>query len=808
MVNRSNLRLRKIWGDLWANEMRSLMAILAMAIGIFGVGSILSAYAILNREIDANFMRTTPASIKLFVEDADDALVELLMAQPEVAEVELRRSLRPRIQLNNGNWLPFRLYVINDFEKMRLATFTPEAGSWPPATGEILLERSSVNIQMIELGERLTIAPSSGASGAPSQLTISGIVHDPAQAPGWQDGLDYGYITMETLALLGEEPGFNEVHLLVSGDRLNEARNNAIALDLRSIVESNGYTLSSVTVPIPGKHPHTDQMDSLLFLLQAFGILTLVLSGVLVATIIGALIKQQVRQIGAMKAIGGRVSQIAGIYFGMVLLLGCVALLLGTPLAVSAGNGIAQFTATLLNFEILDNTIPVWVFVVQIGVGLTVPLLAAAIPIMAGTRVTVREAIGDFNVGNIRFGSGRFDQLMLQVRGINRPLLLAIRNTFRRRTRLLLIVLILAIGGATFMSAVNINRSWLNTIGIAFGQRLYDFRLELNQPYPVEQVESALATVPEIIAVESWNSGIVVEELPDGSDGLRFNLSALPAETEMINLALIQGRWLRPDDTNGLVINHELYFDDHTDIETGDSVTLRINGEPMEWEVIGVVQEIGAPRRGLGTPAYAYVNLDRFNMLTGENGTTTSLRIKTAGQDAAYLNGVQPLIDQALANAGVGVKDLQASSTGRLILENHLVVIVGFLMMMAILIAAVGALALTAMISINIIERAREIGMMRSVGASSLSVLQVVMVEALVIGLLSWIGAALIARPLSTRLGNTAGWIFIRAELNHIFSIPTMWIWLILIVVISLGASFYPAWNAARLSVREVLEYE
>ncbi len=801
----SRLRLRKIWADLWANELRSLMGILAIAIGLFGFGSIMSAYGILNREIDANYMGTTPASTKLFVTEADQSLVDTIEAMPEVAAVELRRTLRPRIQLDDANWLPFRLFVVDDFDAMRVATFTSESGNWPPATGEILLERSSVNIKQLAIGDSLLMQT---PNGEPSELRVNGIVHDPAQAPGWQDGIDYGYISMATFEMLGEPPVFNELHVLAAGDQLNEARNNEVAVAVRTQVEAQGTAVSAVTVPTPGKHPHTDQMDSLLFLLQAFGLLTLILSGILVATIVSALIKQQVRQIGAMKAVGGRISQIAGIYFGMVLVLGIAALLLGIPLAVSAGNGIANFTATLLNFNITDSTIPLWVFILQIGVGLSVPLLAAAVPIYYGTQVTVHEAIGDFNTGSVQFGGGWVDRFIQRMGGINRPILLAIRNTFRRRTRLALIVTILAIGGATFMSALNINQSWLNTVANAFAQRQYDFKLELTQPYPIDQVETALKNVPEITAVESWNSAIAVEELADGTDGLRFNLSAVPAATTLINYPLIEGRWLRPDDTAALVINHEMFYDDHIDIKTGDSVTLRVNGQPEQWEVVGVVQEVGAPRRGLGIPASAYVNLDYFNRVTGMEGETVSVRLVSAENDPTTLTALQPTIDKALAAAEIGVRDLQASETRRVILENHLVVIIAFLMMMAILIAAVGGLALTSMISISILERSREIGMMRSVGASSRAVLQIVIVEGLVIGLLSWIVAVIIARPLSAQLGNIAGWIFIRSNLDNVFSTSTMLIWLALIIVISLAASIYPAWNATRLSVREVLAYE
>ena len=801
----SRIRLRKIWGDLWANEMRSFLAVLAIAIGVFGVGSILSTYAILSREINANYLGTTPASVKLFVEEADRELASAIESLPDVGATALRRTIRARIQLDSEDWLPFKLLVIDDFNSMPVSSFTSESGEWPPADGEILLERSSVSIKQTALGDQIMLEIPNGEAAT---LTISGIVHDPAQAPGWQDGIDYGYITVGTLAQLGEAETFNELHVLVAENQLDEAYINTVAPTLRKFVEEQGYAVSAVSVPTPGVHPHSDQMESLLFLLQAFGALTLLLSGVLVATIIAALIKQQTKQFGAMKAIGGRTTQIANIYFGMVLLFGLSALILGIPLSISAGRGYAEFTATLLNFEIMDDAIPLWVFLVQSAVGLTVPLLSAAIPISQISRITVSEAIRNVDVSSTTYGTNLLDRMVANLAGFSRPMRLALRNTFRRRLRLALIVTILAIGGATFMSSLNVNQSWLQTIDVAFRARLYDFKVDFAQPYPTAQVEETLLALPDVVAVESWNSAIAVQEFPDGSDGLRFHLSAVPPTTQMIDYPLIEGRWLQPDDTNALVINHEMFFDDHIDIHVGDSVILRINGQPEAWMVIGVVREIGAPRRGLGLPASAYVSLDAFNQITGMVDSTVTVRVVTTEHSAEAHTTTQRSLDKELAAAGLRVADLQASSTRRQILEDHLVVILAFLLAMATLIAAVGSLALASVISINVLERSREIGMMRAIGGSSRTILQIILVEGVMIGLLSWFAAALLARPLSRVIGNLAGWLFIRSELVNVFSVSTLLIWLGLIVIISLVASIYPAWNATRLSVREVLSYE
>ena len=801
----SNVRWRKILRDLWTNDMRTVMAVLAMAIGIFAVGSVLSAYALLTREIDANYLGTTPASAKLFVANADRELATAVSALPEVEIAQVRRVIQARVQFAPDVWGPLKLFVIDEFDNLQVSTFVSEAGAWPPAAGEILIERSSLSRSALPLGTAVVVQTPQGET---ETLTVGGIVHDPGQAPGWQDGIEYGYITAETLALLGEPATFDELHILVAENQMSVPHITEIAYQVREFVQAEGYMVTAVTVPEPGTHPHTDQMDSLLFLLEAFGVLSLILSGILVANIVAALMAQQTRQIGAMKAIGANTGQIAGLYLGMVLILGVFALVIGVPLSVAVGRFYAEFTATLLNFNITSNVIPPWVFAVQIGVGLAVPLLAAAVPIGRGSRLTVQEAISDYGTGSGQFGSSAVDNLITNLRGFNRPLLLSLRNSFRRRMRLVLIVTILAIGGAAFMSTININRSWLNTINVAFQARRFDVKVDFAQPYPVEQVAEAVTAVPGVTGVESWNEAVVVQEHADGSDGIRFNLTAVPANTNMIAYPLLEGRWLQPGDKNALVINHEMLYDHDANIQPGDTVTLRLNGQPVEWQVVGVVQEIGAPRRGLGIPASAYVPLDFFNEVTGERGNTTTIRVQTAEHDDAALQTMSQKLEQQFDTAGLRRVDLQTNTTRRRILEEHLVVILVFLLVMALLVAAVGALALASVVSISVLERSREIGIMRAIGASTGAILQVIMVEGIAIGLLSWLVAVVIARPLSAALGNLAGQLFIRADLENVFSGTAVWLWLALILLISLTASFFPAWSAARLTVHEVVAYE
>jgi putative ABC transport system permease protein len=127
---------------------------------------------------------------------------------------------------------------------------------------------------------------------------------------------------------------------------------------------------------------------------------------------------------------------------------------------------------------------------------------------------------------------------------------------------------------------------------------------------------------------------------------------------------------------------------------------------------------------------------------------------------------------------------------------------------MAVLLAVVGGLGLAGTMSINVLERTREIGVMRAVGASDRAVIKIVLTEGVLIGVISWALAAVLAVPLSLGLSHATGMAFLRTPLQYTFSFGGVLIWLGLVIALATAASVLPAWNASRLTVRDVLAYE
>ena len=134
-------RLNKIIRDLYANRGRTILAIIAITVGLIGVGTVLCAYSILLREINANYMKTEPASASLYLKRIDKDLVEGVKRIPEIKEVEARGFYQGRFEISKDKWKTVLLFVIKDFDELRLNKFTHERGAWPPKKGEIFLER-------------------------------------------------------------------------------------------------------------------------------------------------------------------------------------------------------------------------------------------------------------------------------------------------------------------------------------------------------------------------------------------------------------------------------------------------------------------------------------------------------------------------------------------------------------------------------------------------------------------------------------------------------------------------------------------
>jgi putative ABC transport system permease protein len=781
---------RKAIRDFWTERGRTTLVVLAIALGISAFASVLSAYAILTRELDRGYLETNPASAVLRVDRIDDDLVAAILQNQEVSDAEPRRTVTGQIKAGPVQWRNLTLFVVKDYGDIRVSKLEPETGAWPPATGEILIERDAFQVAKAKIGDNVTVKT---ANGKEQQLLVSGGVHDVGQAQARMENIVYGYINLATLVQLGEEPYLDHLNILVRNNRFDEAHIERVANDVKSLIESRGRQVRRVDIPAPGKHPHSDLTGILLLAMSSFGLFVLLLSGILVVNLLTALMASQIRQIGVMKAIGGTRWQIARIYFGQALFLGLAAVLVSIPLGVIGSRALCDYLAMFLNFDLNSYAVPVWVYVLVAVVGILAPLVAAAYPVWKGTGVPVRVALTDFGLSRATFGAGAFDRLIARIGGRISPLVFAIRNSFRRRARLALTLLTLAAGGLFFLAALNVRASIINTLDRMFAARKFDLIVTLSKPYEWDRIQRAANATQGVTHAEGWfmTEGSLAPET-------RFNVTAVPLNTQMLDFEMLEGRFLQPGDTDVLVINNTLASRSPA-MRVGETVTLRIGTTQSTWRVVGLAKEAYAP-------AIAYIPLDFIQQQ--QPGMVNNVRLSLAHNDFDSISIVKQELDRNLEQGGVRARGSSSKAETRFGFDQHMVMIYVFLIVMSAIVGSVGALGLMTTMSLNVLERRREMGILRAIGATPRVVWLIVVVEGLVIGVLSWAIAALLAWPVSKALGNVLVRAMLKGGVDFVFEPVGLLIWLIVSISVSAAGSFIPAWKASRSTVREALAYE
>lgn len=780
---------RKAIRDFWHERARTILVVLAIALGIAAFAAVMSSYAILTRELDRGYLDTNPASAVLRVDSIDDELVAAVLQNPEVSNAEPRRTLSGQIKSGPMQWRNLMLFVVKDYGDIRVSKLEPEEGAWPPATGEILIERDAFQVARSNIGDAVIVKT---ADGVEQPLVISGRVHDVGQAQARMENIVYAYTNLETLVQLGEKPYYDRLNILVSENRFDEAHIRKVAADVKSLIESRGHEVWRVDVPPPGKHPHSDLMGMLLLAMSSFGLFVLLLSGILVVNLLTAMMASQVRQIGVMKAIGGTRWQIARIYFSQALFLGMAAVIVALPLGLLGSRALCRYMAVFLNFNIYSFAVPVWVYLLVALVGIAAPLVAAAYPVWKGSGAPVRVALADFGVGETTFGARRFDRWLTGTGSTFRPLMLAIRNSFRRRARLVLTLATLAAGGLFFLSALNVRASMINTLDRMFAARKFDLTVSLRELYDSEKLQQAVRGTPGITRAEGWlaTEGALGDE--------RFGVVALPAGAQLLEPQIIEGRKLQPDDTDAIVVNNAL-AGRLPQMRVGQTVSLSIEGVEKNWRVIGLAREAFSPSVG-------YVPLSSVQPQSPQMVNSLRLSLDRANENSIAV--VKTTLDRNLERQGMRARSSTSKADTRFGFDQHMVMIYVFLIVMSAIIGSVGGLGLMTTMSLNVLERRREMGILRAIGATPRTVEAMVIAEGLVVGLLSWAIAALFAWPVSKFVGDSLVGMLFRSGLDFEFEALGLVIWLAVTIVLSAAASFVPAWRASRATVREALAYE
>lgn len=804
-------RWRKVARDLLAHRLRTALVVLSIAVGIFAILVVMGGRGILLESFDDNLPKSNPSTAALFTRGFDPSLVGRVKRTPGVRDAEGRRSTTVRYRAGDLVDVPetpeqmvegrpskaLELVAAEDWSTSRLERVFAEPGaSWPPGVDEVVLETSDRRIVGLSNGDVVTVET---LDGGRKLLRVAGFAHDINAVPAMFVGHIRGYVSAATMGRIGAPEQMDQMLIALHTEGLDRAGASRIVSRIRDVVVApTGVQVLGSFVPEVGSHRLGDIFKAVSVLLLALGIMALALSGFLVVNTITALMTQQVRQLGIMKAIGGTSAQVTRMYLGLVAVYGLLAVAVGLPAGAWWASWFARFGGGMLNFGPGPSAPPAYAILMAVAVGFVVPIMAAYIPVRAGTRISVVKALSTTGMSGASFGTGLLDRLLGSIRGLPRPVALALRNTFLRKGRLAMTLATLILASAVVMSVGSVRSSILATVEDLSSWWNYDVEITFAEPVNARSAQREASRLPGVVGTEGWIVVPASLRRGDGSENERLGVLGVPFDTTFITPELVEGRWLTRGDTDGVVVNTDVVKGEH--LELGDDVTLNIQGADREFRIVGVV------RGQLMGPVF-YAQRGHLEQLLQLQGSMTRMLVRTGSHAAADQDAAGARLERRFTDLGLMVTGVQGQARMSESFANQLGTLVTFLVIMAVILAIVGVIGLVGTMIINVLESTREIGVMRAVGASHQSIFQVFVTEGVVIGLMSWMGGVLLSFPMSyglVRLLESA----IGVPLSYRFSWPMVGVWLLIVVGISALGSLLPAYNASRVSVRDAISYE
>ncbi len=791
----------KIWCDLWENKGRTLRVVAIIAIGAFAVGATLGGKEFIIKDLARTWQASQPATIGLTVKPpVNNAMIDSLenLAGVETAIGWQQESIKWRSSPTES-WAPATLVALEDYEDQLIRQVKLDEGDWP--------KHKLMGVQRsrgLEVDDQAYLE----IGGQEQRVDLSSVLYNVAHPPSFVAPEPIFYTTQERFTQLTGEAHNGLV--LATIHNYTDERVEFIADQIQHDLEKQDVEVSPA-IPAPGgfktrtskpdRFIVQDTLDGVFLLLTVMAVATLLLGLLLVYNTINAIVTQQINQIGIMKAVGAKFGKILLIYFSMVMVYAVLALLVAVPLGALGAHGLRLGMIGRIQMVPGPFAISTTAVMVQTAIALLSPLVVAILPIIAGARITVREAISTYGLGG---ASGFLDRLLVKAEFLPRVVSLTISNTFRNKKRVLLTQITLIGAGIIFMMVMNTRTSLLYTFSDSIFT-IFDSNvmLDLRNEERIEEVKSLTLSNPDVEVVEVWGTAKGKARLagqPESNDDNQINLRGIPIPSQTYIPQMRAGRWLQPHDTYAVVLNQALAAD--MGVTVDDWITLNLPGKrESNWQVIGLVFEPLDQDSAL---------MPREILLTEtrQTGQGTAIKVQTVYKDAEGELSTSLALRELYEDNGFDVLASTMDTSHRITnqITTQMSILIALLGMMALMITVVGAVALSGTLSLNVMERTREIGVMRAIGASAGVVAGQFVGEGLILGWLSW----LFAMPLSVPVG----WLLvsllsglINVELIYQFSEMGVLYWFCIVTILAVIASWFPAKKAAQTSVRESLAY-
>ncbi len=794
----------KIWFDLWHNKTRTFLAVLSIAAGVFAVGTIFGMSDMLLSNMDKSHRAVLPTHINVnLVSAVDRDTILSLKDVPGVEDVEPYNSISILYKLHpQDEWRQGVIQMRDDYDKQKYELLQLRGGHWPSGKDEVAIERMAAQFLKIGMGDEVIFK----IDDKERVIPITGLIRHPFVPPPQFADLAFFFMDGEGMQRLGTPLGkFGSFYVRVTPYSSDHAKE--VATLIKDKLAKQHISVGAFVYEDPNKHWGRSFFDSIVVVEEILAVICVIISAILVFNTLSNLITQQINQIGILKAIGGRTQTIVMIYLVSALLYGTLAFLIAMPLGSIVAFSLTKWMLNLFNIDFDQFQVSNSAIIYQALCALLAPLLAGLPPIIQGARITVRQAIASYGSGG-DFRSGWLDRAVENFgkRWLPSHYATALGNMFRHKGRLLMTQLVLITAGSAFLMVMSLNSSISLTLDNFFKRQNYDMTIQFRQNQKLDRVESVTKGIPGVDKLElrlvqpasMFVAGQLVKEA-----GIGTYIRGIPENSDFYTPLMVAGRWMMPCEGRVIVLSRDTA--EKNKIHIGDTVTLDL-GElgSDQWQVIGFYEPVFVGSFNSDT---IYAPLEALYQTTKKYNQGAILHVRTTAHDGAFTSAMSKRLKDLYESHNMKIVDSQVQTDLRKTNEWQFSTVTTMLMALSVIVALVGGIALMGALSIGVIERTKEIGVLRAIGARSPTILGIFVMEGILQGILSWLIAIPIALLASPSAASIMGHVMFGATLDYQFNWGAVGIWLAIIVIVSIFASILPARSAIRISVRDSLAY-
>jgi ABC-type lipoprotein release transport system permease subunit len=650
-------------------------------------------------------------------------------------------------------------------------------GRWATAPGEIVMAGAPEDAVRFERGPLSSIT-SFTAGGV--TLKVVGWAHSvSASADGW--------VTPEQVAAL--RPAGTQMLYRFSGDvSTREAVRQRLAgvatgLPAEALIAAEPYQAL--------KEEAAETAGVYLPFLGGFGVFGLLVAIIIVANVVSGAVVSGFRHIGVLKSLGFTPRQVISVYLTMVTMPATIGAVLGTALGVLGAGPLLADTFRGLGYG-EDTSVRPWVLLAGLAGVPALVVLTAWLPARRAGRLPAAAAISAGSAP--RRGHGLRIQRALSGTRLPRSVSLGLGLPFARpgRTALTMASLLLGVTTVTFATGLSDSVLRVSALGMETGGDVGirpgnpDFREETSTR-PHQEVEALLRGIPgaeRVGASYGRKYSVAGQSEPLQVDFVRGDVAAMGHERQ-----LLTGRWMAGPDE--VVAPTELLNKRHLNV--GDTLTLERAGTRMTLTVVGETL-MGLP--GSGDDALFAPWRDLPDMAPGDFYYQVDLAEGTDLQ--GYMAAVRA------ADPGLSPWD---NSGG----DDLTPVVAGFSTVLALLLATVAALGVLNTVALNVLDRRRDLGMLKSIGMTPRQVITMLITSMAALGVaggLIGIPFGMIAHRLVVPLAADAAKITLPGYVMDVWDPVVLTLMAGSGVLIAVVGALLPARSAARLSIARVLHNE